>query len=472
MKQSEKIIKRSENFAKWYTSVIKVSNIVDYGLIKGTIILKPYGFDIWENIRKTIDIIFKDENIQNCALPTLIPYSEFIKEKTHIKGFAPELFKITNLENEELDDPYVLRPTSEISFCHFFKNNIHNYNDLPLKLNQWCNVFRVEKNTKPFLRTSEFFWQEQHSAFETPFESNCFAKKIAILYKNFLKEYLAIPSIMGEKTESEKFAGALTTHTIETMMQDGQALQSATSHDLGTIFSIPFNIKYQDKNNKYQNINQTSAGISSRIIGGIIMIHGDDKGLVLPPKIAPIQIKINALFHIKNPHVLEICKNLKKTINTTRVFIDSTNKNIGFKMFDGETKGIPIQINIGPKSVENNQAEIIIRNKLEKIIIDIDKIDLKLIKNMLTNYHDELYKKAENFFESRIIKIKHIDELEPAIKSGNFIIGFWAGSSKDEEEIKKNTGATSRCLVESNEIGRCFYTGKESKIKAYFGRAY
>lgn len=472
MKQSEKIIKREENFSKWYTSVIKVSNIVDYGLIKGTIILKPYGFQIWENIKNSIDILFKEHEIQNCALPTLIPYSEFIKEKSHINGFAPELFKITQLGNDQLDDPYVLRPTSEISFCHYFKDNIQNHNDLPMKLNQWCSVFRVEKNTKPFLRTSEFFWQEQHAVFTNAVESNAFAEKMIILYKNFLKDYLAIPSIFGKKTEFEKFPGALTTHTVETMMQDGQALQSATSHDLGTIFSVPFNIKYQDKDNKYQNVHQTSAGISSRIIGGIIMVHGDDKGLVLPPKIAPIQVKINALFSIKNPKVLDVCNKIKKTLNHIRVSIDATDKNFGFKMFDGETKGIPIQINIGPKTLEKNEAEIVIRNRVEKINVSLNKIDEKFIEKMLNDYHHELYNKSLKFLESKIVEIKHIDEFDKVIKKGNFILAFWAGSQSDEEKIKKSTGATSRCLIDSSEIGKCFFTGKETKTKAYFARAY
>lgn len=471
MSQSEKIIKRDDDFAKWYTSVIKTSNIIDYGLIKGTIILKPYGFKIWENIKKEIDYIFSKIGVENCYLPLMIPYSEFIKEKNHIDGFAPELFKVTELNGQKLEDPYVIRPTSEISFCHYFKENIKNYNDLPMKLNQWCSVFRVEKNTKPFLRNSEFFWQEQHCVFSSSVESNNFSKLMIETYQNFFHDFLAIPTISGKKTESEKFAGAVTTYTIEAMMQDGQALQSGTSHDLGSNFSDAFNIKYQDKDNLYKKVYQTSAGISSRLIGAIIMVHGDDKGLVLPPKIAPIQIKINSLFANKNIGVLTLCKEIKNKLSSFRILIDDSDKQLGFKMFDGETKGVPIQINIGPKSLESKDITIIVRNQEEKIVMSLEKITEKYINSILDNFHSSLYDNAKKMLENKIIPISNMEEFKKAIMEKKFVICFWSGTSNDEDEIKKNTGATARCLVDS-EDGICFYSGRKTNKKAYFGRAY
>ncbi|MGL5630625.1 MAG: proline--tRNA ligase [Mycoplasmoidaceae bacterium] len=472
MDKHKNIVLMEKDFAKWYTSVIINSDVAEYGLVKGTMVIKPYGYKIWSNVVKLVDKFFLKENIENCIFPAFIPYSFFVKEKNHIQGFKPELFKIERVCGVKIDDPYILRPTSEILFCNYFLKNIKNYNDLPMKLNQWCNVFRIEKNTKLFLRTSEFFWQEQHSAFADLKTAELFTKKIIFLYKKIFEEYLAIPVLIGKKTENEKFAGALITYTLETIMKDGQVLQCGTSHFLGTNFSKTFNIKFQNKNNKYEYIFQTSAGISSRIMGAIIMTHSDNNGLIIPPKIAPIQIRINTFFSNKDENIIIYANKIASKLKGFRIEIDSTVNQPGFKICDGELKGIPIQINIGPRSIINNQIEIMLRDGKEKQNYSIDIINKKFIKNILDKYHHDLFKKAKDNIDSKIVEIFNYDEFKKEINMNKVILAFWSGKSEDESKIKLDTGATPRCIIQSNDCGKCFYTGIKTKFKVYFGRSY
>ncbi|MGL5640229.1 MAG: proline--tRNA ligase [Mycoplasmoidaceae bacterium] len=471
--ENKKIIKRSVDFAKWYTSIVSEANLIEYGLVKGTIIFKPYSWSIWTNIQNILNSYFKNMEIENCSMPLFIPYSDFIKEAKHIKGFAPELFKVSELGEKKLEDPYVIRPTSEIMFCHYFSNNINSYNDLPLILNQWSNVFRVEKNTRPFLRNSEFFWQEQHGIFSNKKDALNFTKKMIDLYKKFMEEYLCIPVLMGKKTEYERFAGADETFTVEAIMQDGQALQCGTSHYLGQNFSKNFNIKFQNKDNKFEYGYQNSAGVSTRLIGAIIMSHSDDSGLVLPPKIAPIHVKINSLFADKSIEVKNFCLELKNKLSQKfNVKIDDSEKSIGFKLSEGEVSGIPIQINIGPKDLENNSLALYYRHDKAKEFLNIKDIDINFIEKKLDLISKELYKKAKKNLDDRIVEVSNLDDFKKNILLGNVISAFWSGTEDDEKKLKETTGASSRCISDETKLGICFFTGKQTNLKVFFARAY
>lgn len=470
---NEKIVKRSIDFSRWYTSIIKESDLIDYSLIKGMVVLKPYAWSIWKLIEKNIDIEFSKLGIQNCSLPMLIPISEFEKEKDHVEGFAPEFFTITKVGNSKLEVPYVLRPTSEILFCNYFKNNIMSHNDMPIMLNQWCNVFRAEKNTRPFLRTSEFFWQEQHSVFSNAKDAKQFAFKILNLYKDFFENKLCIPVLSGFKTENEKFSGAEFTLTIESIMQDGQALQSGTSHYLGQNFSKAYDMKFQNSENKFSYMEQTSAGISTRVIGAIIMSHSDDNGLVLPSAIAPYEVKINTLFGDRDNRVLEAANKLFFLLsNKYRVLLDNSDKSIGFKMIDGEIKGYPLQISIGPKDLDNNLIEIYNRYNQEKNKYSIDSIDEKFIDNLLKQYNNNLYNRAKSNLESKIVNVNTYNELKDVIDNKKVAFCYFAGDAKEESKIKEETGSTTRCIVEQEQEGECIITKKKTKNKVYFARAY
>ncbi|MGL4616748.1 MAG: proline--tRNA ligase [Mycoplasmoidaceae bacterium] len=471
--ENKKIVKRSVSFAKWYTSIVLEANLIEYGLVKGTIIFKPYSWSIWSNIQEILNSYFKNMKIKNCSMPLFIPYSDFIKEAKHIKGFAPELFKISELGEKKLEDPYVIRPTSEIMFCHYFSNNVHSYNDLPLILNQWSNVFRVEKNTRPFLRNSEFFWQEQHGIFSNKKDALDFTKKMIDLYKKFMEEYLCIPVLMGKKTEYERFAGANETFTVEAIMQDGQALQCGTSHYLSQNFSKNFNIKFQNNNNKFEYGYQNSAGVSTRLIGAIIMSHSDDNGLVLPPKIAPIQVKINSLFSNKSIEVKNFCKELANNISQKFIVeIDDSDKTIGSKLSEGEVSGIPIQINIGPKDLENNSLSLFYRHDRTKEILNIKDVNLNFIEKKLDSISKELYKKAKENLDKRIVEVFDFENFKKNIYLGNVVYAFWLGTEEDEKKIKETTGASSRCISDETKQGICFFTGKKTNSKVYFARAY
>jgi prolyl-tRNA synthetase len=354
-------------------------------------------------------------------LPLFIKYSEFTKEKEHVEGFAPELFLVTQQGDKKLEEPYVVRPTSEVAFCNYYKKIVNSYNELPLKYNQWCNVFRVEKNTRPFLRNCEFFWQELHTVHSTSEDAIQTTKEMIQLYKDFVNYFLCIPVLMGEKTEGERFAGANNTYTIEALMQDGQALQCGTSHYLGQNFSKTFDIKFQSKENLYEYVHQTSAGLSTRIIGAIIMSHADDKGLVLPIGVAPIQVAILPVFADKDPKVMETANDLYKQLHTKyRVKIDTTNNGFGYKIAEQEVNGTPISLVLGPKDIQNNSITLIRRDNGEKINVNLNDI-VKTIDEQCHSYQIAIYKKAEIRLNDAIVEVKTIEEFNTAIQNRKII---------------------------------------------------
>lgn len=468
-----KIVSQKTDFAKWYTSVIKEADLIEYGLVKGTIVFKPYAWEIWNNIQKNFDIVLQRNGSKNCYFPLLIPFSEFKKEAKHVKGFAPELFKVTKIGDKNIDEELVIRPTSEISFCNYFSKVVKSYNDLPLILNQWCSVFRVEKNTRPFLRTSEFLWQEQHAVFEDEKSAKNFAFKMINEYRDFLKEYLCMPVLMGEKTPYERFAGADITYTVESLMQDGQALQTATSHFLAQNFSKNFDIKYQNKGNTFSYVFQTSAGISTRVIGGLIMCHSDDNGLVLPSKISPYQIGIVVAQDVYDFHKKFVDDILSKF--TSFRYDLQTNKSIGLLIERNEIKGYPIQLIIGKKEIESNQLTIYRRDKKEKFQIKNELFNEKWLNSYFKEYDSNLYNKADKFLKDSIVKVNTIDEFKEAIKNKKIVLANWAGSEEDEKKLKELTGASSRCIKidnKKNNDSKCFFTNKKNAIEVYFARAY
>ncbi|MBD5445935.1 MAG: proline--tRNA ligase [Mycoplasma sp.] len=468
-----KIVSRKQDFAKWYTSVIKEADLIEYGLVKGTIIFKPYAWEIWSNIQKNFDLILQRNGTKNCYFPLLIPFSEFKKEAKHIKGFAPELFKVTKIGDKNIDEELVIRPTSEISFCNYFSKTINSYNDLPLILNQWCSVFRVEKNTRPFLRTSEFLWQEQHAVFEDEKSARDFSFKIIKEYRDFLKEFLCIPVLMGEKTPYERFAGAEITYTVESLMQDGQALQTATSHYFGQTFAKSFDIKFQNKENSFSYVYQTSAGISTRVIGGLIMSHSDDNGLVLPSKISPYQIGIvvaQDVYESKKDFINEILNEC----NSFRYDLHA-NKSIGLLIEKNEIKGYPIQVIIGKKEIESNQLTIYRRDTKEKFQIKKEMFNKKWLDSYFKEYDSNLYNKANKFLNKSIVKVNNLDEFKEAIKNKKIVLANWAGSEDDEKKLKELTGASSRCIKfdsKKDTNKKCFFTNNKNAIEVYFARAY
>lgn len=466
-----KIIKQDVNFAKWYSSIIQEADLVDYGLVKGTVIFKPYGWALWKRIQEEFTKVLERQNTKECCFPMLIPYSEFKKEKEHVEGFNPELFKVSFLGDKKLEDELVLRPTSEITFCHYFKKNINSYNDLPCILNQWGNVFRVEKNTRPFLRTSEFFWQEQHAVFATKEEAYNFSINMIYEYKNFVKDFLSIDVLVGEKTENERFAGAENTFTIEAIMPDGQVLQSATSHYLGQNFSKTFDIKFQNKINTYDNVFQTSAGLSTRIIGAIIMSHSDDNGLVLPFKVAPIQFGLVIPSDIDAKAIEPIVKN----ISNYKYQIFKVEKSLGMKIQENEIKGIPFQIIIGKKELENNSITLYRRDLKEKKTYSFNDFNESTINNLIDEYSNNLLSKTFKRLNDSIEFVDNIKDFEKALKNKKIVSAYWAGTKEDEKKIKELTTATPRCFdwtQKTSESNKCFLTNKPNAKLVYFARAY
>lgn len=473
MSKLEKIILREEDFAGWYTSIINNAELCLYGPIKGTIIFQPNGWSIWESIHFIIDKEFKKINIKNVYLPFLIPLEDFEKEKAHIEGFAPELYTVTKIGNKKLDKDYVIRPTSEITFCKYFKHITSSYKNLPIKLNQWCSVMRAEKTPRPFLRNCEFHWQEMHSIHETKDEAILFTKNVLDIYEKFVKDILCIPVIKGEKTIGERFAGAENTYTIEALMQDGQMLQCGTSHYLGQSFSKPYEIKFQTKNNDFDFVHQVSAGISTRLIGAIIMVHGDDKGLILPPKIAPVQIMINTIGSKKNPKITDVAIELRNILLNAnyRVEMDDSDKGLGYKLAENEIKGTPFQIIIGNDTLSNNFITVIRRDMNIKEEINIKDIT-DYIEKGLNDLSVAIYKRAEQQLNNSIVEVKNVEELKNVLENKKIAKVFWSGDVDDEKKIKEITGATPRCSIENKKEGICFFTNKKTNNVVIFGRAY
>ncbi len=473
-------VRKSENFSDWYTQVVLKAELADYGLVQGTIAIRPNALKIWENIQKIFDERIKELGHENAYFPLLIPESLLRKEAEHFKGFVPEVFWVFYSGDTKLGERLAIRPTSETIINNFFSKWIRSWRDLPIKLNQWCNILRAEiKSTKPFVRTSEFLWQEGHTAHATHEEAEKEMLQILEEYRKLIEDYLAIPVLVGKKTESEKFAGAETTTTVEALMPDGKALQMGTSHNLGQNFAKPFGIKYLDKNGKENLVYTTSWGISTRLIGGLIMTHGDDKGLVLPPKIAPVQIVIIPIFYnIKQKQkIFKECEKIVESLQTVglSVKIDSREEySPGWKFNHWEMKGVPIRIEIGPKDLQKKQVVVVRRDIGVKNVVKRNTLQKK-IPILLDNIQKNLFSQAKRFLQDNTTTVKNYEELKKVLESkGGFIRAPWCGSSHCEEQIKIDTGATIRVLslkVEKTS-GKCVYCGKAGKEIAYFAKAY
>lgn len=469
----EAITSMEEDFAQWYTDVVKKAELCDYSSIKGCMILKPNGYAIWENIQKELDARFKATGVENVYMPMFIPESLLQREKDHVEGFAPEVAWVTHGGLEKLQERLCVRPTSETLFCDFYANVVQSYRDLPKLYNQWCSVVRWEKTTRPFLRTSEFLWQEGHTAHATAEEAEQRTEQMLNLYADFCEEVLAIPMIKGRKTDKEKFAGAEATYTIEAMMHDGKALQSGTSHNFGDGFAKAFGIQYTNKENKLDYVHQTSWGMSTRLIGALIMVHGDDSGLVLPPKVAPTQVMIIPIMQ-KKGGVLEKAAELKERLGAFRVKIDDTDKSPGWKFSEQEMRGIPIRIEIGPKDIEANQAVIVRRDTREKIVTSLEEIETK-VSEVLEIIQKEMLERARTHRDTHTYTAHTTEEFREIIANKpGFVKAMWCGELDCELNIKEETGATSRCMpFEQEKVAEtCVCCGKPAKTMVVWGKAY
>ena len=472
----QKITARDDDFAEWYTNVVQQAKLCDYSSAKGCLNYLPNGYAIWENIQKNLDERFKKVGVKNVYLPMLIPETLLQKEKDHIEGFAPEVAWVTKGGTEPLEERFCIRPTSETLFCDVWQKQIKSYRDLPLVWNQWCSVLRWEKTTRPFLRSREFLWQEGHTIHATYEEAENRTKQMFQVYYDFVTQDLAIPLVCGKKTESEKFAGAEDTYTIEAMMHDGKSLQSGTSHFFGSGFPDAFNIKYLDKENKLHSCYETSWGLSTRIIGAIIMVHGDDEGLVLPPKIAPTQVRIIPIAQQKEgvlEKAQEILENLKN--NNIRADLDDSEKTPGYKYSEQEMLGIPLRIEIGPKDIENDEVIVVRRNDRKKISIKIEDLE-KEIPKILEEMQKNMYETAKNFLENHIYEATTLEEMKDIANNKiGFIKAMWCGDEKCEDEIKAATeGFGSRCIPEEQKqlSSKCVCCGKDAKHMVVWGKSY
>lgn len=473
-KMVEEITSMDVDFAKWYTDVVKKAELASYSGVRGCMVIRPYGTALWENIRDMLDAEFKRLGHENVMMPIFIPESLLQKEKDHVEGFAPEVAWVTHGGEEKLAERLCVRPTSETLFCDHYAQIIHSYRDLPKLYNQWCSVVRWEKTTRPFLRTMEFFWQEGHTMHETAQEALEETERMLNVYANFAEKCLAIPVIKGVKTDKEKFAGAEATYTIEALMHDGKALQSGTSHYFGDGFAKAFNIQFTGRDNKPQYPHQTSWGMSSRIIGAIIMTHGDDNGLVLPPAVAPTQVIIVPIAMHKEG-VLEKAEELRERLSKfCRVKADTSDNSAGWKFAEYEMKGVPLRLEIGPKDIEKNQCVIVRRDNREKIFVSLDELETR-IPELLQAVHDGLYEKALKRREEMTYTAKNLDEMkEIADNKPGFIKAMWCGDLACEEKLKEVAGVTSRCIpFEQEKISDvCVCCGKPADKMLYWGKAY
>lgn len=462
------------DFAQWYTDVVKKADLIDYSSVKGSMIIRPYGFAIWENIRDALDAKIKETGHSNVYLPLFIPESLLQKEKDHVEGFAPEVAWVTKGGNEELTERLVVRPTSEVLFCEHYAKHIHSYRDLPVLFNQWANVVRWEKTTRPFLRSVEFLWQEGHTAHATKEDAAIETRKMLDVYTDICENYLAIPVIRGRKTEKEKFAGADYTLTIESLMHDGKALQSGTSHYLGTGFAKVFGIQYADQKGELQYVHQTSWGFSTRIIGALIMVHSDNRGLVVPPKIAPTQVMIVPIA-MQKEGVLDQAYALKERLEkVARVGIDASDKKPGWKFNEYEMKGIPVRLEIGPKDIENGQVALVRRDTGEKTFVSMDQLDTEIPK-LLNGIQENLFNRAKKHREKKTTTALNMEEFTSHLESNpGFIKAMWCGNLECEMQIKDQTGATSRCIPfdEEKTAATCVVCGKEAKTQVIWAKAY
>lgn len=465
------ITNRDVDFAKWYTDVCKKADLVDYTNVKGSMIIRPLGYAIWEEIQKVLDKKFKETGHENVQMPMFIPESLLNVEKEHVKGFAPEVAWVTYGGSEKLEERMCVRPTSEVLFCEHYKKIINTYRDLPILYNQWCTIVRWEKTTRPFLRSREILWQEGHTMHRTAEEAKEETLKMFGVYKDFQVNYLALPVITGKKTEKEKFAGAEETYTLEAMMYNGYALQNGTSHYFGKHFAEAFGIKFTDKDNTLKTPYQTSWGVTTRMIGAIIMTHGDDHGLVLPPRIAPFKTIIIPIGDVSEK-LEELKQNLKENDITFKV--DDRDKTPGFRFADAEVKGYPIRIELGKRDLENNIVTLVRRDTLEKIQVTFEEIIPK-VKELLETIQKDMLKRATIRRDSMIYEANNYDELREiaTTKDGGFTKINWCGNVECENKIKDDFGIKSRCLIENEEVtGPCTVCGKEAKTRLYIGRQY
>jgi len=474
------LTKKSENISDWYNDVVLRADLCDYTDVKGSMIIKPYAYLIWENIQRELDKKFKEDGIQNCYFPMLIPMSLIQKEKEHVEGFAPELLTIDRIGEEKLEDPLVLRPTSETIMYKAFSNWIQGYRDLPIKINQWCNIFRSEKRTYPFIRTSEFLWQEGHCAFANNEDNLQMVFKALDWYKDIYEKYLGISVYIGLKSQSEKFAGAKNTYSVEIITPNGKALQACTSHDLSDNFSKVFDVSFLNEKSEKQYAFQSSFGLSTRSIAGIILTHGDDSGLIIPPNVAPIQVVIIPI-NKKNQDntIIDFTKMVEKKLkeNGIRVFVDNDDiHSLGYKINEWELKGIPIRIEIGNNEVENNKVKIVRRDDFSKQDIIIDELE-NTIKNILENIQNNLFEKSEKLKLEKTKDADNYSDFKKFIEEGNFVRSYFCEDKECENKIKEETKAVTRCL-EFNQMnddgieGKCIYCGKTSKHKWLFGKSY
>ena len=470
----EEITPMGEDFARWYTDIIKKAQLCDYSGVRGCMVIQPYGYAIWENIQKNLDSRFKATGVENVYMPMFIPESLLQKEKEHVEGFAPEVAWVTHGGNEKLAERLCVRPTSETLFCEHYAGVIRSYRDLPKLYNQWCSVVRWEKTTRPFLRSAEFLWQEGHTAHATQEEAQQRTIQMLNVYADFCEEELAIPVIKGRKTDKEKFAGASETYTIESMMHDGKALQSGTSHNFGDGFAKAFGIQYLNDNNELAYVHQTSWGLSTRIIGAIIMVHGDDAGLKLPPRIAPVQAVIIPIAQHKEG-VLEKADELQKRLaDKFRVKMDGSDKSPGWKFSEYEMRGVPVRIEIGPKDIANNQAVLVSRTDRSKTFVSLDNIEDEL-ENKLNEIQQQMLEAARKNRDENTSSAADYEEFKKIIEEkGGFVKAMWCGSEECENKIKEDTTATSRCIPfeQENISDKCVCCGKPAHKMVYWGKAY
>ena len=474
-KMVEAITSMDEDFAKWYTDICKKADLIDYSSVKGCMVIRPYGYAIWENIQKILDDRFKALGHENVYMPMFIPESLLQKEKDHVEGFAPEVAWVTHGGSEPLTERLCVRPTSETLFCEHYANIIKSYRDLPKLYNQWCSVVRWEKTTRPFLRSREFLWQEGHTMHATADEARAETVQMLNVYADFHEKDLAIPVVKGCKTPSDKFAGAEDTYAIEALMHDGKCLQAATSHYFGDGFAKAFDITYTTKENTVAYPHQTSWGCTTRMIGGIIMTHGDDNGLVLPPSVAPIQVIIVPIAQHKEG-VLEKASELCDAIKAVgiRVKMDDSDQSPGWKFAEYEMKGVPLRLEIGPRDIEANQCVLVSRYNMEKSVVSLDSI-ADTVKEKLTECRDGMFAKAAENRARRTYDCKSIDEINEALSKGDgFIRAMWCGDEACEDEVKAQTGVGSRCVPLEQECisDRCVCCGKPAKSLVIWGKAY
>lgn len=473
-KMVEEITSMEEDFAKWYTDVVKKAELIEYTSVKGCMVIRPYGYAIWENIQKELDREFKALGHENVCMPLFIPESLLNKEKDHVEGFAPEVAWVTYGGNEKLEERLCVRPTSETLFCEHYKAIVHSYRDLPKLYNQWVSVVRWEKTTRPFLRSREFLWQEGHTIHATAEEAREETIRMLNVYADFCENYLAMPVVKGVKTEKERFAGAEDTYTIEALMHDGKALQSGTSHYFGDGFARAFDIQFTDKDNKLKYPFQTSWGCTTRLIGAIIMTHGDNNGLVLPPKVAPIQVVVIPVAAHK-PGVLEKAQELTDRLSKfCRVKIDTSDNSPGWKFAEYEMKGVPLRLEIGPKDIEKNQCVLVRRDNREKYFVSLDDLETEIPK-LLDTVQDGLFQAALARRANMTYTAKTLEELKDiADNKPGFIKAMWCGSRECEEKLKEYAGVSSRCIPFEQEhiADTCVCCGKPADKMLYWGKAY